>query len=860
MVKEKITDVDFSSSFKSNFYDYGMDTIEDRALPDVRDGLKPVHRAIMTEMLTSHITSKNKPVKVAKITGAVIGRWHPHGDSSVEDALAGMAAPWKNSMPAINIKGNGGSVYGDGHAAGRYIEARLSPTGDAYGKNLKKGIVPYVPNFDETAYMPSILPAQLPYLIINGGEGIAVGVASSIPPHNPIEVINAFISYAKNPKQTVAELMEIMKGPDFPTSGEIINKSELSDIYETGLGKIRVRGRMRYDKKTNTIHIYEIPYPSSGSMDKLVDEITLASMETVSKDNKKTPPKLPGITEVKEHSGKDGIDIFIELKRGVNPEEMMKMLYAKTRLETTQKFNFSALNNRRLRRYGLKSYFKEYLTFQHNIIINEFTINKQELENRMEIILGLLILQTMIDEVVSSAKNASGKAEVLEVLTTGKIVDGVPAKYHKKISTFRFSEVQAEHISTLPIYKINKLDYSALIDEGKQIKKDIAYADTIINDTTKRKRLIIKRHEAELKKLDEKEFSRKTSIIDAAVSTVSKLEVPESPLFMGYDKYQYLRIEEKEFEKSVETTNKSRIGFFDETGICWNIHLENQQPTKANGVLINQLIDAQSSIIGYSNAIDSNDEVFGLFIYTDGNIRITDMRKYMTKTKSKRVTSGKSDFKLLKMMDIPKGTNTIIINDLPFSIDDFSVNGVSGHGKHMIGEFDQSEDVTVAFSTDIISRNSTESKKSQRVDANKATAHFMSNGILNFDWTGSDTPENPMFSIAYDELMNTDLLFVHTDGTAKIVNGSQFKVATKRKEIVCDKKDMLSMYIGRVPETMVANYSDGTSKRVKTELISTQGKTGGGVRAFYTTRHELESVMDGANSVLDCVSLATQPK
>ena len=219
-----ITDIDFAHTFKSDYYDYGISVIKDRALPDVRDGLKPVHRAILTEMLGSRMTSKNKEVKVAKITGAVIGQWHPHGDTAVEDALAGMSAPWKNSMPVVEVKGNGGSVYGDPHAAGRYIEARLTPTGDAYGQKLKQGIVPYVPNFDDTAMMPTVLPAGLPYLLINGSEGIAVGVANTIPTHNPIEVIEAFLSYVKDTKQSVEQLMTILKGPDFPTKGEIINK------------------------------------------------------------------------------------------------------------------------------------------------------------------------------------------------------------------------------------------------------------------------------------------------------------------------------------------------------------------------------------------------------------------------------------------------------------------------------------------------------------------------------------------------------------------------------------------------------------------------------------------------------------
>ena len=247
---------DVRTRFKSNFYQYGMSVIEDRALPDIRDGLKPVQRAILFEMLNSGYTSNKKTVKVKKVVGAIIGNWHPHGDGAVEDAMTTMAQPWSNSLPPIFIKGNGGSIFGDDAADGRYIETRLTPAGDAYGYKLKKGIVPYVPNFDDTDEMPSILPAQLPYLLINGiNEGIAVGVAASLPPHNPVEVLKMTLQYMKDPKTKTEDLLKIMPGPDFPSGATIINQEELLRMYETGGGdnqnscKIRIRATIEYDKK-----------------------------------------------------------------------------------------------------------------------------------------------------------------------------------------------------------------------------------------------------------------------------------------------------------------------------------------------------------------------------------------------------------------------------------------------------------------------------------------------------------------------------------------------------------------------------------------------------------------------------------
>lgn len=867
-----VKDVDFYNTFKKTYYDYGMDVIKARALPDVRDGLKPVHRAILTEMLSSHITSNHKTVKVATITGAVIGKWHPHGDSSVEDALAGMAAPWSNTMPSIEIKGNGGSVYGDPHAAGRYIEARLTSAGDAYGHNLKPGIVPYEPNFDDTKMMPKVLPAQLPYLLINGGEGIAVGVASSIPTHNPIEVINAFLSYVQKPKQTIEDLMTIMPGPDFPTKGEIINKSELTEIYKNGFGRIRVRGRLRYEKRDHSLHVYEIPFTAAGSMDTLVDEITTASMETTNKKGRKLPPKIKGITSVLDHSGKDGIDITIKLKRGIDPEAMQQELFAKTRLETTLKFDFSALNDHRLKRYSLLAYFKEYLAFQHQILINEYTTKKQELEKRFEVVSGLIKLQDVINEVVASAKNSNNKKELQEVLQTGKILPGVEPQYHAVISQFSFTPLQAEHIANLPIYKINKMDTAALLDEAKQIKIDLDYANTVINSVAKRKAIIVKSHKKELKKLDPEQFARQTDIIDDQISIASKLEVPESPLYVHLDKYQYLRIEEKSFDGSIATTNKSRLGFFDNHGICWNLHLENTQPTTGNGTLINQLLPELKELVGWSTTINQtpteSEPNYGVFVYQNGHVKLTPMAKFMTKTKTTKVSGGKTDVGLMAYSDVPNDALGITFNDQSFAIDAFSVQGLAGHGKKML-ELTDVDHVAINFINDVKKLNEIKPAKSVKASAIVQTgtgvAYFNKNGELNFDWS-VDTPDqsqvsaDTLFAISYQALLQTKLLFVHTDGTAKIVTGDQFKVATKRTKLQADKKGTEALYIGYVPETMLATYTDGTSKRVRTALISNQSKLGGGVRTFYSKKHQLQAVVDGASSNLECVSLATQPK
>lgn len=694
MAKEKkkrlgiLSKVNFSQNFKSDYYDYGMSVIEDRAVPDVRDGLKPVQRAILIEMLTSHITSKAKTVKVAKITGAVIGKWHPHGDISVEDALAVMAAPWKNSMPAIEIKGNGGSVFGDSHAAGRYIEARLSPTGDAYGKNLKEGIVPYMPNFDETLTMPKVLPAQLPYLLINGGEGIAVGLASSIPPHNPVEVIRAFLRYAEDSSLSVKQLMITMHGPDFPTAGEIINKRDLDHIYETGLGSIRVRGKIRYDEKDRSLHIYEIPFNFAGSMNNLVDELAIDCLGAPTKSGKRAEPKIKGVLSVLDHSGKDGIDITIRLRRGVDPEQVKQAIFAKTRMETNFKFDFSALNNRHQKRYNLKSYFKEYLAFQNEIVANEYKIEAKSLSKRLEILTAMLGLKEVLNQVVECARLSSSKKELKQILMGQKVPDGLKTKKDTKIiEKFHCSELQAEAIASLPIYRLNRIDYDKMEQEFKEDQQKLAYAQKVQQDSNLRRSIIIKRHENELNNLKGKDFKRKTKITDDKNTTSVQLEVPESEIYFTFNKYHYLRLQDRKFENCLVTTNKKRIGFIDENGICYNLFLENAKMTSSAGVLIDTLVKAEAPIVGFTNHINDSEKdkaPYILYVFSDGHAKLTDARNFMTKSHASKVSRGKTKITIVKALDVPKDTQKIVLNGESFKVSDFSIQGISGVGKKMI--------------------------------------------------------------------------------------------------------------------------------------------------------------------------------
>lgn len=842
----KQNQIDLTNVFKNNFIDYGFEVIKNRAIPDIRDGLKPVQRRSLFEYFKSGATSKKPNVKVARLSGNIIGKWHPHGDSAVEEAIVNMSQEWKNTVPLISIKGNNGSVYGDPAAAGRYIESRTTPLGDALGNLLSPDIVPYEWNYDDSEQLPTILPAQIPVLMLNGATGIAVGLACSIPTHNASDLMDTVIQYLKKPKSTTADLLDTLKGPDFPTGGVIINKSELLNVYETGKGRIRVRGRVNYNKKEHALHIYEVPFTKTGVVESFITDIAIASMETTDKKGKKVPPKISGISRVDNHSGKDGIDIKISLKAGVDPKQIEAQLYALTALEDTLPYDFRALNDDTITRYSLKRYLHEYVEYQQQLLIAKYTVEKARIERRMEILAGRIILHKVTNEVIACAKISDGRSHLEHVLMTGEKPKGLPQVYHKTVKNFRFTKLQAEDIAGLPIYRISKMDMQAIIEEGKKLKKELEFTDGMLASDIKRRNEIIKNHE-QIKKLCPGE--RKTDIIDADFATVSKIEVAESPLYVDIDQYNYLRIQEKTFEGAIQTTNKSRLGVFSSDGVLWNIHLENTKPTTGRGELVNSYLPG----VEYAGFVTLPDTKHGLFIYSDGSVKRTDMSKFMTKTKATKVASSKikSDITLVQYISIPEGAHSVTINDTQLSLNKIPNQGLSGTGAKMVKPSDV---YTVEFSGDIVEQSTAKS------DTFDAWCIFSRDGVLTFDWNVDNPKPEGLYVTTYKELLTQELVFVHTDGTAKRVDGSQFEVKTKRTTVKSDKDGLESVYIAPVSKTLVATFDTNTIKRIDVSNISKQGKVGGGVRAFYHPKHKLLTVENGDNSNVAISTLATQPK
>lgn len=857
-MSENIQEKDLSAWFEKGIVSYGMSVIKERAFVDVRDGLKPVHRAIIYEILKQGATSDSKPKKVARISGAVIGNWHPHGDTAVEEALAGMAQSWTNSLPTVYIKGNGGTVFGDGAAAGRYIEARLTPAGDAYGRNLKEGIVPFIPNFDETDVMPTVLPAQLPYTLINGiSEGIAVGVSSVMPPHNPKEVLEMVIAYIRNPLMTTAQLLEIMPGPDFPTGATIINKEDLEQIYHDGKGRILCRATLEYDKSDHTIHVKEIPFIFSGCMNNLVTELATVTSETIS-NKKKVPPKIAGITRVEDYSGKDGIDICLYLQKGVDPEEMKKTLFAKTRLECRVSFIFNALNDKEPHQYSLKRYLSEYLDFQHEIVLNEHHMEKKSLEERLEIITGRIIASQCIDAIIDIVKHAKNKAQIKEVLMSGAILDGTDPQYHPLVETFAFTEKQAESVSEYMLYQLTQLDREELVEKGKKVRERLIEVQKIIDDEDVRKELIISRLEKEYKNLPD--CPRKTVIMQDEASVASNLEAKTVPMFVSMDKYGYVRIESKYFEESAETNSKARIGFFDTAGNCWNLFLDRVKETKDRGTLVSRLINTDVQIVGFTTAIETEDKE-GLFIFENGNMRRVIMKRYMTKQHATKVSTKTPDMPMKAYFDISDGMNIVTVDGRDIPLSRIPLQGYNGTGKKFLEAKEEPYDVSFRQG-EVVPEEAPMDK-----DVFDAAVTFTEDGKLLFDWHSLNTDDREgVYSTTYQELIKSTLLFIHSDGTAKRVKGEQFAVKSKRTQIKGDKDGVHILSIMPIePETymtshLIGTYEGGYKKCVTVNGISVQGITGGGIRVFYTPKYTLESVQMVLEPDIPVVSFASQPK
>lgn len=550
MQDSQIIRTEYSDVMKKSYIDYAMSVIVARALPDVRDGLKPVQRRTLYDMYELGIRYDRPYRKCARIVGDTMGKYHPHGDSSIYESLVVMAQEFKKGVILVDGHGNFGSIEGDGAAAMRYTEARLAKiTQEAYLADLDKGIVDFMPNFDETEKEPEVLPVRIPNLLVNGAEGIAVGMATSIPTHNLGEVIEAVKAYMKNDDISTKQLMKYIKGPDFPTGGIVVNKDELLNIYEAGNGKIKIRGKVEVEEMKggkNRLVITEIPYTMIGAgIGKFLNDVcTLV-------ESKKTSD----IVDISNQSSKEGIRIVIELKRGADVENLTNMLYKKTRLEDTFGVNMLAVANGRPETMGLKKIIEHHVDFQFELATRKYQNLLKKEQDRKEIQEGLIKACDVIDLIIEILRGSQSVKDAKACLTNG-VTENIKFKSSiskKMAAMLRFTERQATAILEMRLYKLIGLELEALMKEHEETLKNIVRYEDILNNYDSMVEVII----ADLNKIKQ-EFARKrrTAIENAEEAVYEENKIEEQEVIFLMDRFGYAKtVDTNIYERNKEAAD-----------------------------------------------------------------------------------------------------------------------------------------------------------------------------------------------------------------------------------------------------------------------------------------------------------------
>ena len=548
---EKILKTEYSEEMQRSYMNYSMSVITARAIPDARDGLKPVQRRVLYDMSELRLGHDKPHRKSARIVGDTMGKYHPHGDSSIYETLVVMSQDFKKGMPLVDGHGNFGSIEGDGAAAMRYTEARLQKFAEeVYLKDLDK-TVNFVPNYDETEKEPEVLPVRVPNLLINGAEGIAVGMSTSIPPHNLGEVADAVTAYIDQPEITAAQLMEYMPGPDFPTGGIIANKKDLLSIYETGAGKLKLRGRMEVElgkrkADKDKLVITQIPFTMIGAgINKfLTDVADLVESK-----------KLPDVVDISNQSGKEGIRIVLELRKDADIERIRNILYKKTKLEDTYGVNMLAIAHGRPETLNLKGILKNFMDFQYENTERKYkALLEKELE-KQEVQEGLMAACDCIDLIIAVLRGAQNLKDAKACLTSGDI-----SRIHFRVPGFEadakklhFTERQATAILEMRLYRLIGLEILALEKEHRETLKKIKRYREILGSRAVMNQ-VIKEDLAAIKA----EFAvpRKTLIEDGAEAVYDETEAAVQEVVFVMDRFGYCKLLDKNvYERNQETVD-----------------------------------------------------------------------------------------------------------------------------------------------------------------------------------------------------------------------------------------------------------------------------------------------------------------
>lgn len=677
MSEENIIQLDFSEEMKTSYRDYAMSVIVARALPDVRDGLKPVQRRILYAMKELGLSPDKPHRKSARIVGDTMGKYHPHGDSSIYDALVHMTEDYSLNAPLVDGHGNFGSIDGDGAAAMRYTEARLSKPGMMLLDNLDKGLVDFLPNFDDSEKEPAVLPATLPNLLINGTTGIAVGMATNIPPHNPTEVIDAVIAYMDRPGISIDKLMDYIPAPDFPTGGIIINASDMRDIYEKGEGKIRLRARTEIEKgdagRTNIV-ITEIPYTISGNKLKLVESLAALAKDKV----------FDEIYDVRDESSKEGIRIVVEVKKGRDIDNLLNGLYKKSQMEDTYGVNLLAIRptengTGQPKVFNLKSLIEEFVLFQEDLYTREYQFLLEKAKKRLEIVEGLMKATDVIDLIIEILRGSSSVKQAKTCLIEG-ITEGIKFKSkasEKEAATLSFTENQADAILAMQLSKLIGLEILKLHEENDTLIANIAEYEKVLSDN-KELYKVIKGRLREFKKIFNS--PRRTSLMDTVAKAYVEKVVIED-LYVCFDRFGYTKAidaaafgraseeTKKDFSFVLKIKNTDKLCIFTDKGNMHQVKMEKvpRCKMKDKGTLIHSLCKMENDEEGLLYV--SFEELFEsilLFVTKNGYIKLVSGAEFETGRQMIAATKLDADDEvvgviMLSASDVLTGTKKVIL-------------------------------------------------------------------------------------------------------------------------------------------------------------------------------------------------------
>jgi DNA gyrase subunit A len=614
---------EYSEIMKKSYIDYAMSVIVSRALPDIRDGLKPVQRRTLYAMHELGLKHDRPYRKSARVVGDTMGKYHPHGDTSIYDALVVMSQDFKKGMVLADGHGNFGSIEGDGAAAMRYTETRLTQfTQEVYLADLDKKIVDYRPNFDETEKEPVVLPVRVPNLLVNGAEGIAVGMATSIPPHNLGDVIKTIVAYIKNNEISTSALLRLLKGPDFPTGGSIVNKNDLLKIYESGHGKIKVRGKVEIEELKGgkkLLVISEIPYTMIGNgIGKFLNDVYNLVEAKVAAD----------VIDISNQTSKDGIRIVLELRKGADIEHLKNMLYKKTRLEDTFGVNMLTVADGRPQVLGLKAIVEHFVDFQFELTTRKYQTLLQAEEEKKEIQEGLIKAVDIIDLIIEILRGSQNVKEVKACLVTGKTGEiKFKSQISKKMaSLLRFTERQATAILDMRLHRLIGLEITALqLEHEKTLENILRYRD-ILENFDSMSNLIIGELEEYRTKFARK---RRTIIENAEEVFFEEKPIEEQDVVFLMDKFGYGKtIELNLYERNKDTAdqenkivldckNISRLCLFTNTGKMHQIKVLDLPLTKLRdkGIPLDNVSNYNSATEDIVMICDSRQLELGRFIF-----------------------------------------------------------------------------------------------------------------------------------------------------------------------------------------------------------------------------------------------------